>query len=116
MRDRARAVPMPLPAGTSADRKGYWLKADGGTAGLANALYVSDWGSAMRAARGSGGVSGEGGGAGRMGATRAFWSSGRPIQKSAFKGRAIRSATNRPTLTPATRLITSPASHPHVQG
>src|ERR1700674_5851839 len=104
-RDRARAVPMPLPAGTSALQNWWSLKAVGGTAGFAEDLCASEVGSARRAAQGSGGAPGCGAG-GSTGATRELMASGRPIQNSAWSGFAIRSATNVPTDLPVTRLIT----------
>src|SRR5438128_12377594 len=102
---------MPLPAGTSADRKRYSLNALGGMAGLVNDLNVSELGSDARFTNGSGGLAATGA---MTGATRAFISCGRPIQNSTPRGFAIRSATSCPTLTPDTRRMTSPASHPYV--
>src|ERR1700692_1475476 len=103
MRESARAVPMPLPAGTSAPRNGYSLNAAGGTAGFVHDLWAREVGSASRAAHGSGGVPAGAGEGGSTGATRGFSDSGRPIQNSAWSGFATRSATNLPTDRPATR-------------
>ena len=66
------------------------------------AVNMSTW------APGAGG----GGGGSSIGATRSSIASGKPIQRSRLNGRAMRSAMYRPTDTPVTRRITSPASHP----
>src|SRR5260370_1141281 len=61
---------MPLPAGTSAPRKGDSLNAAGGTAGFAHDLYARDFGSARRAAQGAVAEPGAAGAGGIAAATR----------------------------------------------
>src|ERR1700674_4221249 len=103
---------MPFTAGTAAARKAGRLATTKRRPGFVNARCIKDLGSASRAAKGSAGAPGGGGGDGITFSAPALRGVGRPIQKAGAGGGGDCFATNLPPLKRETRFITPPASQP----